>query len=712
VTWNSAVTTLFGYNADEVGLDCAWWAARIHADDRERVLSGVQGVLDSGERYWSGEYRFQCKDGSYRQVMDRGFVVQDDTGKPLRMIGSMMDISALKQAESSLRESEERYRMLFESNPHAMWVADLETLRFLAVNDAAVATYGFTRDEFMNLTLKEIRPPEDVPVLLEDLAKTADQERTLSVWRHRKKDGTLMQMEILSLLITFQGRKAKLVVAEDITARQQAEEALRESEARFRAMNEASPLGIFMTDAEGNSIYSNATTLRIGDRLDDAVAEKNWAERIHTEDRQMVLDKWQAALQKQATYENEYRLLHRDGRIVWVSVKAAPIRDGDKLLGYVGTIDDISERKQTQDALAAERNLLRTVIDNLPDYVFAKDTEGRFILSNLAHALAAGFTETAPLIGKKASEVFPPELAAQFVKDDSDVLQEGRPLVNVERQTVDHTGRQRWVLTTKVPLVDEHFNVVGLVGISRDITHRKEADSRLLELGLERERVRLLERFIGDASHDLRTPLTIMRTSLHLLERQPDPEKRQRHVERLNGEVDRLAYLLEQMLTVTWLDRTTIEFDDEPQDLNTLVQEIVSAQMPLALRQNLRLDFTPTFEIPDLRMNRDELKRAIRHLLDNALSYTPEYGSVTVTTGMRGQQVYVEVRDTGIGITSGELPLIFERFYRADKARSAKTGGMGLGLPIAKRIVEAHGGSITVESAPGEGSTFRILLPA
>jgi len=133
--------------------------------------------------------------------------------------------------------------------------------------------------------------------------------------------------------------------------------------------------------------------------------------------------------------------------------------------------------------------------------------------------------------------------------------------------------------------------------------------------------------------------------------------------------------------------------------------------MPNALRQNLRLEFVPAFDIPDIRMNREELKRAVRHLLDNALSYTPEYGSVTLATGIHGGQVYIEVRDTGIGITSGELPLIFERFYRADKARSAKTGGMGLGLPIARRIVEAHGGTITVESTPSEGSTFRILLP-
>jgi PAS domain S-box-containing protein len=131
--------------------------------------------------------------------------------------------------------------------------------------------------------------------------------------------------------------------------------------------------------------------------------------------------------------------------------------------------------RQAEKALEAERNMLRALIDNVPDYIFIKDTEGRFLLSNRSHALAGQVTTPEELIGKTAFEAFPPEMAAQFHADDQLILQSGEPLINVERHTVDADGNERIVLTTKVPLRDDDGNVIGLVGISRDVTERTQA---------------------------------------------------------------------------------------------------------------------------------------------------------------------------------------------------------------------------------------------
>jgi two-component system, sensor histidine kinase and response regulator len=131
--------------------------------------------------------------------------------------------------------------------------------------------------------------------------------------------------------------------------------------------------------------------------------------------------------------------------------------------------------RQSEKALEAERNMLRALIDNLPDYIFIKDADGRFILSNKAHALAGQVSSPEELIGKTAFEAFPQEMAAQFHADDQQILESGKSLINLERHTVDADGNERIVLTTKVPLRDEQGNITGLVGISRDVTERIQA---------------------------------------------------------------------------------------------------------------------------------------------------------------------------------------------------------------------------------------------
>ncbi len=151
----------------------------------------------------------------------------DDNGKVIGTTGIARDITERKKAKEVLRKSEEHYRMLFESNPHPLWVYDLESLAFLAVNDAAVRKYGYSRDEFLSMTIKDIRPSEDVPRLLENIAQGAQGLEEAGMWRHRKKDGTIIDVEIVSHTLIFEGRQAELVLAHDITERKLAEEALQ-----------------------------------------------------------------------------------------------------------------------------------------------------------------------------------------------------------------------------------------------------------------------------------------------------------------------------------------------------------------------------------------------------------------------------------------------------------------------------------------------------
>lgn len=243
-----------------------------------------------------------------------------------------------------------------------------------------------------------------------------------------------------------------------------------------------------------------------------------------------------------------------------------------------------------------------------------------------------------------------------------------------------------------------------------DITERKQAEKQRLELAFERERVKILQNFLGDASHDLKTPLTTIKVSLAVLQKTPDSKKRQRHLEILETQVAHLERLLDDLLHMVRLD-TVAEVELTMFNVNALIQRIVAEHKKAAKQKGLTIEFSSDAAACFVVADEDQINRAITAIFVNAVSYTPRDGAIIIRTYLQEQQLIIEIEDTGIGIGEVDLPHIFKRFYRADEARNADKGGMGLGLTIAKKIVEMHRGRITVESIPGNGSTFKIRLP-
>jgi two-component system cell cycle sensor histidine kinase/response regulator CckA len=227
--WVSAnIEQLLGYVPGE--LDAPdWWLEHVHPEDRERVLDQVPKLL--GEGHAVREYRLRRKDGEYRWVLDEQKLVRNPAGNPIEVLGSQSDITDRKQAELRLREREEQYRLLFDSNPHPMWVFEKETLAFLAVNEATVQHYGYSRSELLSMTIKDIRPPEEVPALMAELKSLSwPRSASLRVWKHRKKDGSIIDVETGSNPIAFQGRQAVLVLGHDVTEKKKLETQLRQAQ--------------------------------------------------------------------------------------------------------------------------------------------------------------------------------------------------------------------------------------------------------------------------------------------------------------------------------------------------------------------------------------------------------------------------------------------------------------------------------------------------
>ncbi|MBI1282666.1 MAG: PAS domain-containing protein [Anaerolineaceae bacterium] len=509
------------------------------------------------------------------------------------------------------------------------------------------------------------------------------------------------QMNVLALYAVTLGT---------LLAQKRSQIAVRESEKGLRLLAENSPDYIYILSlTDPGQIYINRPEF-LGYNQSEMQAAGSLLDAVHPADKERVVAHWQAVTKGNENQHDgmiEYRMRDKAGGWRWIQSREtifASDTDG-KPTQILVTLTDISERKKAEESLRQERDLLRTLIENTPDYISLKDREGRFLLVNKALAEASNLMPE-DMIGKMTSDILPKHLASRFHEDDMKVIKSGKPVVNAEQDTGEKT-----LLTSKMPVRDNDGQVTGIISISRDITEHKQLESQKLELEAERGRIKLLQSFINDMSHDFRTPLTTINTSLYLLKRTTDSEKRDAYLSRAQQDIRRMDKLLEELLQMEYLDKGDTKFEFSLTDMNLFIPSLIHDYESLMTPKQITVKFVTDVETCVALIDQVEFARAITNLMDNAIAYTPQSGEISIHVDVQGDWAIVSIQDTGIGISASDLPHIFERFYRADQARSTETGGSGLGLSIVQKIIDAHSGQINVESEPGVGSKFTIRLP-
>ena len=222
--WSDGIETVFGYDSYEILNDHDFWKTHIHEADRKRVLQSMEEAEVSGESEWNESYRFLDSEGNYRFVEDSASIIRNADGEIVRIIGAMVDKTIEEEAKKVVKQAMDQYRLLFEQSPIPMWIYDLESYRFLEVNDAAVKKYGYSKDEFSGMSLFDIRPEEDFPVFKKNLLKTKNSALSFEESRHLTKGGKEMIVEISASDIMYKDKKQRLIVANDITRQRRAEE--------------------------------------------------------------------------------------------------------------------------------------------------------------------------------------------------------------------------------------------------------------------------------------------------------------------------------------------------------------------------------------------------------------------------------------------------------------------------------------------------------
>ena len=413
---------------------------------------------------------------------------------------------------------------------------------------------------------------------------------------------------------------------------------------------------------------------------------------------------------------NQRWYLNQDQAVRWVDGRMAKLEISQ----------DITERKMAEEALERERRLIRTVIDIIPDQIFARDINCRFILNNISDAKVMGVSDPEILVGKNDYDFYPPELADRYVTDNRYVMETGQSLINNEEPSLNPDGSQRWTLTTKVPLKNNEGEIIGLVGISRDITEIKKTQQSLLESNYQLEEAiqranqmtveatlanRAKSEFLANMSHEIRTPMNgvIGMTGL-LLDTDLTPEQRkQAEIVRSSGEA--LLSLINDILDFSKIEANKMDLEVLDFDLRSTLEDTTEILMGRAYEKGLELICLIDPEVPSsIRGDPGRLRQIILNLVGNAIKFTAK-GEVSIRVGLVSEDeekanLKFSIKDTGIGIPEDRLHVLFQPFSQVDGSTTRKYGGTGLGLAISKQLSELMGGQIGVESKAGKGSVF------
>lgn len=490
--------------------------------------------------------------------------------------------------------------------------------------------------------------------------------------------------------------------------RRQVEEGLRDWKARYEAAARVSGHVLYDSDLEtGQVVYGGECAALLGyaaAELDGPVSR--WIELVHPEDRGRFTGGYGATRVAGGAFHLEYRVRHKEGRTLRVQDDGQPIFGTDgRPVRVVGFVKDVTQRRQMEDELRASEQRFRAAVENLPHGFIIYDAQRRFVYMN-RRGQEAGGRDLAALVGRRDEEVWP----EAFTKNYLPALQRAAQTRTV--QTFEWTLPQdlggRTLVVTYVPLTGPAGDLQQILAITYDITERKAAEERL------READRQKDRFLATLGHELRNPLAPLRNALQIV-RQPSGAAAATAdaLALMDRQVDRMARLIDDLLDVSRISRGKVHLRRERIELGDLVRHAVETSRPHADRLGHRLTVVLPPEPILLDADPVRLEQVLANLLDNACKYTGRGGRIAVTACRHDGEAVVAVRDDGRGLSPEQVPHLFEMFSQGEPGPNEAQAGLGIGLALARGLVEMHGGRIEAASeGPGRGSEFTVRLPA
>jgi PAS domain S-box-containing protein len=645
------------------------------------------------------------EDGAVTQVYGSATPLFDEQGAVRGAVAAFLDVSELRRAEASRRESEERLRAIIDNCPSVIFVKDPHG-RYILANRACEAYANEPVARIIGKTDDDYLPREVADQFRTDDRTVLESGETLRYEEVAPLNGELRT----SLTVKFPLRDADgrpiavCGIATDITELKRAADALRESEQRLRAISDNLPLGAVYQvagDAQGHRqfLYISAGVERLlgitrAEALADASALYSL---VHEDDRDRVQADEAIALHDLAPFDCEFRSWTRTGGLIWVHVRSAPRSLPSGQVAWEGIIIDITARKQAEQALNWERELLGTIIEKIPVMLTVYEPDTKVLRLNPAFEQAIGWS-TYDVVGVSLmEECYPDPEYRERVREFMQSCREG--WLDLRMRTRDGGDLETSWANIKLSSGIQ-------VGIGIDITDRKRHEEALKEAD------RRKDEFLATLAHELRNPLAPLRNGLQIMKLSNNPDAVAQARGMMERQLAQMVRLIDDLLDVSRITRGKLELRRQPIALATVVRSAIESSRPsieaAAHRLTVSLPPEPIF----LDGDPTRLAQVFANLLSNAAKYTDPGGHIRLRAERDGREVVIRVTDNGIGIPAEHLPRLFEMFSQVESAQVRSQGGLGIGLSLVKGLAEMHGGTVTAHSeGPGRGSEFTVRLP-
>jgi two-component system, sensor histidine kinase and response regulator len=730
IEYSSDFPAFLGYNADELEPTAKFWANQLHPDDLPAAVSAWQEHIEGRVAAYQVEFRVRTRRGDWKWLHVRGQVAErDEQGRPLRVAGTVLDITERKEAEGVIRESERRFRATFEQSAVGMAHFSPDGL-CLRANRRFADMLGYTAEELVGMHYSALTHPDDVDRVAIVLQRIADGELDAFQLekRYLRKDGESMWGQ--TTISTMRGEKGSAqlfnVACSDITERKENERRLQEMQGQLEAATSIARLGFWEFDLRTNEVYfSREWKRQVGyDDWELPNRPEEWSSRVHPDDWETIQARRKRALEAPQLEQPpfEYRLRHKDGSYRWILSRIAPrVDDLGQVVKLTGIHLDVTERKEAEEALRASRAMFQGLFESAPDAIVVGEPSGRIIRANRQAAAMFGYTPD-ELYGQDIEILLPERFREEHPTFRAGYM--AQPQLRSMGTGLESRGRRKdgseFPVDITLGTLETESGPVAL-SIIRDISERQQAEAeRRARLTAEAASLAKSE-FLANMSHELRSPLNTILGFARLMTNDPElPATARDNLELISRSGEHLYTLVNQVLDLSKLEAGRATFNQADFDLHLLLDDLRSLFAHTAAAKGLQLLLAGGPDVPRrVRSDALKLRQVLINLLDNAIKFTVE-GHVSLSVDLPPAdraipengvvRLVFAVADSGPGIAPGELPHLFGAFVQAEAGRQ-ESHGTGLGLAISRGFVRLLGGEMTIESDVGKGTTVRFEIP-
>lgn len=721
--WLSA----FGYTAEETQAMGDELSAQIfHPDDTPLIAEHHANWLQAGDGETRAiEYRVRSKAGEWRWLHSRETpFARDESGKVRQILGIAHDVTEQIQLQKAVLKEKDLSEAMLNSLPGVFYFCD-HNGKFLRWNKNFELISGYSAEEIAQMHPLDFFEGKEKELITERIQQVFDGGESDAEANFSAKNRQYYPYYFTGKRIEMEGQPYLIGMGIDISERRRTEEALRESEARYRAVVENQTEFIVRWKPEGKRTFVNEAYRHYFGLTPEQALSAGFMPLIADEDRDAIEAKISRLLSGAVSAEMDtHRVIKPDGSIGWQEwVDQAIYDETGQIVEFQSVGRDVTDRKRTEDALAASEAELRALFASMNDVVLVIDRNGiyRKIAPTNPYLL---YKPPEELLGKTLRDVFPPERAETFIDTIRQVI-ETQQTAHIEYELVID-DRVVWFDASISPM-----DVDNTLWMARDITDRKRAEERLQRLNEEleqrvterteelaaamskaQESDRLKSAFLATMSHELRTPLnSIIGFTGVILQGLAGPlnEEQTKQLNMTRDSARHLLALINDVLDISKIEAGQLEIVKRPFDMRQAIESVLRVVQPLAEKKNLHIETFLESDIGIINNDRRRVEQVLINLINNAIKFS-EHGDVNIECQIRDGWLETSVRDQGIGIKPDDMHRLFKPFQQIDTGLARSHEGTGLGLAICTRLVTAMGGEITVESQWGVGSTFKFTL--